>query len=344
MTRFEISRRSLLKSGAVAAGALAMPTLIQSRGLAQSGTRTINMQLGWLGGGNQLGEVAAKYLGYFEEEGLDFMIQAGGPSIDGVAIVASGRFEIGQVSSSPSLMLAASQSIPVKSFAVSAQQHPYAFFSLPANPIRTAKDMVGKKIGIQATGKILLSALLKKNGIPESDVEIVVIGADMTPLLTEQVHAVTGWMTNTTALSVLGPDRISMKLWDQGVQLYANPYYATADTLEKDQEMVTGFLRAAGRGWEFAKANPADAVDLLLKEFPNLVRDDEIAAAEVMLAHIFTPATSAGGWATMDPAVWQDQIALYDELEQFSAGAPALDAVIDMRALESTADVRPKLG
>ena len=102
----------------------------------------------------------------------DFAIQPGGPNIDGVAIVASGRFEIGQVSSSPSLMLAASQGIPVKSFAVSVQEHPYAFFSLGSKPIRTPKDMIGKKIGIQATGKVLLSALLKKHDIPESDVEV----------------------------------------------------------------------------------------------------------------------------------------------------------------------------
>lgn len=334
----------LLKSGAVAAGALAMPTIISTRGFAQSGTRTINMQLGWLGGGNQLGEVAAKYLGYFEEEGLDFAIQAGGPSIDGVAIVASGRYEIGQVSSSPSLMLAASQGIPVKAIAVSAQQHPYAFFSLAANPIKTPQDMVGKKIGIQATGKVLLDALLKKAGIPESDVEVVIIGADMTPVLTGQVDAVTGWMTNTTAISVLGEDHVAMKLWDHGVQLYGNPYYATSDTIENDAEMLAGFLRAAGRGWEYANANPADAVDLLLKDFPNLVRDDEVAAAEVMLAHIFTPATAAGGWGTMDPAIWEAQIAQYDELDQFSAGAPALDSVISMAALEATAAERPKIG
>lgn len=339
-----ISRRALLKSGAVVAGALAMPTIVQTRGFAQSGTRTINMQLGWLGGGNQLGEVAAKHLGYFEEEGLDFAIQAGGPSIDGVAIVASGRYEIGQVSSSPSLMLAASQGIPVKAFAVSAQQHPYAFFSLPANPINTPQDMVGKKIGIQATGRVLLDALLKTAGIPQSDVEVVVIGSDMTPVLTGQTHAVTGWVTNTTAISVLGGEHIAMTLWDNGVQLYANPYYATTDTLERDGEMLTGFLRATGRGWEYAKENTEEAVDLLLKEFPNLVREDEIAAAGVMLSHIFTPATAAGGWGTMDPEIWQRQITLYDDLEQFSAGAPELDAVIDMGPLQATADARPKIG
>jgi NitT/TauT family transport system substrate-binding protein len=338
------SRRTLLKTGAGLAGALAMPAILSRPVFAQAGTKTINMQLGWLGGGNQLGEVAAKHLGYFEEQKLELAIQPGGPSIDGVAIVASGRYEIGQVSSSPSLMLAASQGIPIRSFAVSAQQHPYAFFSLPANPIRTPQDMVGKKIGIQATGKILLAALLKKHNIPEADVEVVVIGADMVPLLSGQVHAVTGWMTNTTALSVLGPDVIAMKLWDQGVQLYANPYYTTADMLAKDPDSVAGFLKAAGKGWEYAKANPEAAVDLLLKDFPNLVKADELAAAKVMLAHIFTPATAAGGWGTMDPANWEAQIALYDQLGQFSAGAPKLDSVITMSALEATAADRPKLG
>jgi NitT/TauT family transport system substrate-binding protein len=112
------TRREILKGGALAAAGLAFPTLIGSRAAAAAGTQKVNMQLGWIVGGNQIGEVVAKRLGYFEEEKIDFAIQPGGPSIDGVAIVASGRYEIGQVSSSPSLMLAASQSIPVTSFAI----------------------------------------------------------------------------------------------------------------------------------------------------------------------------------------------------------------------------------
>lgn len=344
MPNFGISRRSVLKAGAAAAGALALPSIVSSRVLAQTGTRTVNMQLGWLGGGNQLGEIAAKHLGYFEEEKLDFVIQAGGPNIDGVAIVASGRFEIGQVSSSPSLMLAASQGIPVKSFAVNVQEHPYAFFSLPAKPIRTPKDMIGKKIGIQATGKVLLSALLKKHDIPESDVEVVVIGADMTPLVSGQVDAVTGWLTNTTALAALGEDRVAMKLWDNGVQLYGNPYYTTNDLLQRDPAIVAGFLRAAAKGWEYAYNNREAAVDLLVKDYPNLVKADELRAADVLLAHGFTAATAKNGWGSFDPAVWEAQIGLYDALKQFSAGAPKLDDVITAAILEATADARPKIG
>ena len=164
--RLASTRRRLLKGGAATIAAAAFPFGISSRGRAQSGLAAVNMQLGWITGGNQIGEVVAKRLGYFEQEKIDFAIQAGGPNIDGVAIVASGRYEVGQVSSSPSLMLAASQGIPVTCFAVGAQQHPYAFFSLPRAPIRTPKDMIGRKIGVQATGQILLRRSCARTASP----------------------------------------------------------------------------------------------------------------------------------------------------------------------------------
>src|SRR5215468_5759690 len=215
----QFNRRDFIKASAAAATPLIS---VEARG---QGKTVVNMQLGWLLSGNQIGEVCAKQLGYYEQEGVEMRFQAGGPNIDGVAVVAAGRFEVGQVSSSPSLMLAASQDIPVVCFAAGLQEHPYAFFSLKKNPVREPKDLVGKRVGIQATGVILLRALLAKNKIPESEVKIVTIGADMSPLMTGQVDVVTGWLTNTTALAVIGDQRVDLRLWDSGVRLYALPYY-----------------------------------------------------------------------------------------------------------------------
>src|SRR5580704_95168 len=345
MTKSVLStRRKVLKGAAATIAAAVLPLTISSRSRAQSGGQTVNMQLGWITGGNQLGEVVAKRLGYFEQEKINFAIQAGGPNIDGVAIVASGRYEVGQVSSSPSLMLAASQGIPVVCFAVGAQQHPYCYFSLPRAPIHTPQDMIGRKIGVQATGQILLTALLRKNDIAEDKVQKVIVGSDMTPLLTEQVDAIAGWRTNTTALKVLGPDVIAMRMWDHGVQLYALPYYTTTDFLAAKPEVLAGFLRGAGRGWAYAKANPEKAVDLLIQEYPNLVRADELAAAPIMMDVEFTERTKNFGWGSFDPAVWQEQIDLNDELKQFPAGKPKLDQVMTTKILEMTESDRPKIG
>uniref|UniRef100_UPI0013D1ECC6 ABC transporter substrate-binding protein n=1 Tax=Acinetobacter pittii TaxID=48296 RepID=UPI0013D1ECC6 len=83
-------------------------------------------------------------------------------------------------------------------------------------------------------------------------VQIVTIGSDMVPLLTGQVDVVTGWLTNTTALKVLGPERVDLRLWDAGVRLYALPYYATVDTIQKKGDVLAKFLRASAKGWAYA--------------------------------------------------------------------------------------------
>lgn len=301
------------------------------------------MQLGWLPGGNQLGEVVAKQLGFLEAEGIHLEIHPGGPHIDGVGIVASGRYQLGQVSSSPSLMLAVSQAIPVQCFGVSVQQHPYSYFSLPDKPVRTPKDMIGKKVGTNATGHILLNALLAKHGIDPKDIEIIVVGSSMMPLLTGQVDVITGWTTNVTALMPLGPDRLTMRLWDQGIRLYAMPYYATRDTIAQNPEVLASFLRAVGRGWEFAYNEPEKAVELLVDEYPILRYEDELRATQEILGYVFTDATRNNGWATMSRENWAEQIRTYEELSQFTKSVPSVDDVMTLSLLEATKDARPQL-
>jgi NitT/TauT family transport system substrate-binding protein len=339
----KIGRRAALARAGAAAGMAAGGAMVSIETHAQ-GRATVNLQLGWLLSGNQLGEVAAKHMGFYEAEGLDLRFQPGGPSIDGIAVVASGRFELGQVSSSPSLMLAVSQDIPIKCFAVGAQQHPFTYFSLAKAPIREPKDLIGKKVATQATAVILLKALLAKNKIAEKDVEVLTMGADMSPVLTGQAHAATGWLTNTTALKVLGKDRVDMRLWDGGVRLYALPFYATNDTIAKRGDVLAKFVRATGKGWEWASANKEKAVDFLIKEFPNLNKNDELEAADVMLKYAFNANTRQNGWGAMDPAIWKEQIDLYGELGQFSKRVPKVEEVMTLDILNATGNARPKIG
>jgi NitT/TauT family transport system substrate-binding protein len=337
-----IDRRGVLKLAASAAASGAGSFV--GVGANAQGKPVVNLQLGWLLSGNQLGEACAKQLGFYDQEGISLAFQPGGPNIDGVAIVASGKFEAGQVSSSPSLMLAVSQDLPIKCFAVGGQQHPYTFFSLKKNPIREPKDLVGKKVGIQATGVILLKALMAKNKIDESKVTIVTSGADMTPLMTGQVDTFTGWQTNTTALRILGDQRVDMRLWDTGVKLYALPYYATNQTLQSKADVLQKFVRATGKGWEYAYNNPQQAVDLLIREFSNLKKEDELEAVATMLKYAFNENTKKNGWGAMDPAVWQEQIDLHAELKQFTKRVPKVDEVMTLDILKATEAARPKLG
>jgi len=342
--RHELTRRHMLgRSAALLAGIATGGVISVARG-ARAATSEVTFQLGWIMSNGQIGEVAAKSLGYFEAEGINLKFAPGGPNVDGVAVVASGSAQVGNLSSSPSLMLARAGKLPVKCFAIGYQEHPFTYFSLPKKPIRTPQDMVGKRIGTQGTARILLRALLAKHKIKESDVQVVVIGSDMLPLMTGQVDAVTGWLTNVSALRALGPDRIDMRLWDAGIQLYANLYYTTDDTLEKHADVLAAFTRAAAKGWAYAHQNPEKAVDLLVKAYPNLDRDAELDAIKPVLNFSFTKTTAAKGWGTMEPSVWETQIHVYDELQQFKGPAPKVTDVMTDSILKTTAAARPKIG
>ena len=296
----------------------------------------VNYQLGWLADNGVLGEVVAKTMGWYAEEGIELKIDPGGPSIDGVAQVASGKATIGQLSSSPSAMLAVSQGIPLQVFAVGTPEHPYAFFSKGDTPLDSPDDLRGLVVGVQATGVILVEALLAANDMTRDDLGgLETVGGDITPLLTDQVDAFTGWVTNVGQLSQV-PDRNTLRLWDAGVPLYAHIYYASLDTIENSPEILEGWLRATARGWEFAAANPEEAVEMLIDEYPDLEFDSQLAGAQILLGIKENAGVEAlGGFGWFDLEVWQSQIDRWDALGQFDADAPALDAVVTTSILEA---------
>ncbi|MHA3980153.1 ABC transporter substrate-binding protein [Halovulum sp. GXIMD14794] len=338
------SRRKLLKGFGAAGAAAFTGNMIGFDRAFAAGETKVTLQLGWLASNGILGEVAADAQGFFAEEGLVLDIVPGGPNVDGVASVASGRANLGSISSSPSLMLARSQGLPVKCIAAGYQQHPFTYFSLERNPVREPKDMIGKKVATNGTARILLQALLAKNGISEDDVEVIVMGSDMAPLMTGQVDVVTGWKTNTSALEVLGEERVDMTLWDAGIKLYANPYYVTDRTLEESPEQVAGMLRAVARGWAWVYENREAGVDLLVERYPNLDRENELKTVDMVMDYSFNGNTAANGWGVMTRDNWEAQISAYDDLGQFEKDAPAVDDVMTLSVLDQTADTRAKLG
>ena len=338
-----LSRRSVLQQGAAFGGIAAASTFVSVTSAGAAGAK-VNMQLGWLASNGILGEVVAKREGYYDEEGIELEVTPGGPGVDGVASVAAGRAGAGQLSSSPSLMLARSAGIPVKAFAAGYQKHPFTYFSLASNPIRTPADMIGKTVATQPTAMILLRALLAKNDISEDQVEAVNMGSDMNQLMTGQVQAVTGWQTNTNALKILGEDRVDMMLWDAGIQLYANVYYTTDDMLGEHADVLTRFLTGSARGWGYARNNPEAAVDHLVSEYRNLDRASELEAVHPVLGFSFNDVTASEGWAAMNTDNWQAQIDTYEQLDQFQGSTPGIGDVMTAEILDATEEIRKQVG
>lgn len=344
MSELLMNRRGFVKAAAALGGLAAGQTLLSVRpGLAASPAK-IRMQLGWLASNGLLGEVVAIKKGFYAEQGVELEIVPGGPNVDGVAGVAAGQSAIGQISSSPSVMLARGAGMPVKAIAAGYQKHPYAYYSRNAKPVRSAQDMIGKTVAIQPTGAILLRALLAKNGVPEDQVKIVNMGADMNQLITGQADVVVGWITNTNALKVLGDDRIDLMLWDTGIQLYANVYYATDKELTDHFKELSGFVAATAKGWGYARDHQEEAVDILVEAYPNLDKASELETIGPLMKFAFNETTKADGWGAMTKENWAAQLKTYADLGQFKENVPTVDDVMTLSLLEATADIRKQIG
>src|SRR3989441_11917288 len=269
-----LTRRDLLRAGgalslgALGAGIMAAcggPAAAPSPSAPAPGPATatpkppqpVSMRLGWLANSQYAGDFVALDKGFYKERGIDLRIDPGGPNIDPVSLTASGSNPIGNVASIAAMFLARSNGIPVRAFATALQRHPFAFITLDPK-INSPQDFVGKKIGIQATARPLINAVIAKYQLPRDQVQVQVIGSDTLPLKTGQVDVITGWVIDAPQMAAVGPEARALLLWDMGIRLYAFTYFTTDEVLKTRSEMLKDFLAASARGWEGAADTPEE--------------------------------------------------------------------------------------
>lgn len=340
---YEVDRRSLLKGGAFALAAFGSGISLLLPRRSEAAAKVV-VKYDWLMSNGQIGDIVALDKGFFAEQGFEVEFSPGGPNSATVPPVVTGQAALGQFSDSAQLLLARASGVPIKIIACGFRMAPFAFYSLPKAPIRTVQDMIGKRIGIQPTARYVLDAILVKNQIDPSQLTITNIGFDMTPLVADQVDAVTGWITNTQALSVIGPDRIDLMMGDTGLPSYANVYFATDEAVSGNAETLAKFISAVAKGWAWTHENPEEAVKITVAAYPQLDLAIELQTIDRILSLSFDASTAKDGWGTFDPAAVEEQIAVYDTIGQFAGGAPKLDDCITTAILDMTTADRPKYG
>ena len=318
-----ISRRAFLRRASMVTLALggAFPRVADA-----AKPESVSMRLGWLANAQYAGDFVALDKGFFKERGIELKIDPGGPSIDPVSLTASGSNTIGNVASIAAIFLARSNGIPVKAFAAALQRHPFAFITLDKS-INSPKDFVGKKIGIQATARPLINAVIAKYQLPREQVQVQVIGSDTLPLKTGQVDVITGWIIDAPQMAAVGPEAKALLLWDMGIRLYAYTYFTSDEVLRTRSDMLVNFLAASAKGWEWAADHPDESVDIVLKYARDLKRDLEIATWKRETPFLWSDRTKANGWGWMEPQVWDDAIKVYADLGLLKAPITSADTM-----------------
>jgi NitT/TauT family transport system substrate-binding protein len=216
----------------------------------------------------------AKTLGYYQAEGLDVDLQPAGGSLQVIQQLVGGGAELGAGSGNAMLQANAKNNLPVRvAYTITASD--WAVGVDADGPIKTAKDLKGKTIGVfslASGGVALLNGLLRTNGIdPAKDVEMISVGMGAAPveaLRSGKAQGLIYWGSALTGFENAGLHlrRIAGDDWSMYPEYSLGVMQATID---KNPEMVVGFARAMAKAAVYATTNPTCAVQLHWKNYPS---------------------------------------------------------------------------
>lgn len=279
--------KTLLRFGltAILASAVLISTGCGKNDASSSKAENITLQLHWIPDSHQIGFWTALDKGIYKENGLEVTVLSGGLDANPIKDALSGAADIGQVGGIEQVSIAVSEGLPLKAIASIHRETPHALISLASNPIRGPSDFMGKTIAVAYgdTAEVLLRSYMAKAGIPESSVKFVPFKFDLTPLLSGQVDAITGFSTGQPAtIEKLGGSPVVLAYSTAGVASYGYTLVASDKTLEKRGATIDKFLKSSREGWDYAFKHPDEAIALFKKRFGDSV-DEKLSRRELEL-------------------------------------------------------------
>ena len=276
--------------------------------------------------------------GYYTDENLDVEIIHGGPNVPNpVQVLSAGAADIG-IASPLVIAQAVEEGADYVAVAARFQTTPFGMSSLPDNPIYTAADIVGKKIGGGAFDAVFLDALLTLNDLEPGSYELVPIGFDPAPLPDGQVDGIANYMvSHPVILTARGIDNVAVSYADMGMPLYGDMIFVNRSFLEENRGAVVGFVRGTVKGWEKFFDDPDLGFDLMFDEYGAadnfLVREEQLPVHNAQVALMTNDLTAEKGLFWMDLDLIGGE--MYDVIR--AAGVvdpPPVESLFDISVLE----------
>ncbi|MCU1427403.1 MAG: transporter substrate-binding protein [Actinomycetia bacterium] len=327
-----IDRRNFLRRSALGGIGLAvagggMSTLLAACGSSKSSSSsptttgasspkdlgTLAFQLSWIKNVEFAGEYFADSKGFYKKEGFSKVnLISGGPTVQQDAVVASGKAFV--CISTPDITAAAiKQGAPLVTIGAQYQKNPFAVMSLAGKPINTPGDMLGKKIGVQATNEAVWNAFLKANKIDPAKINKIPVQFDPQPLVNGEVDGWFSFFTNEpNLLKVKGVPTHYFLLADYGYPLVSETYVVAKKSLASDRDKIKAMFKADVQGWFENFKDPAAGATLAAKTYG---KDLGLTVAEQTLESkaentvILTSSTATEGLFTISPALLDENIA-----------------------------------
>ena len=234
----------------------------------------VTLQLKWVTQAQFAGYYVALDNGYYEEEGLNVTIRAGGPDIAPVQVLMGGGADV-MVDWLPSALAAREQGAPVVNIAQPSVRSGMMLTCLAESGITSPEDFRGRTLGVWFFGnEYPFLSWMNHLGIPTNGgadgVEVLRQGFNVDPLLQRQADCISTMTYNEYGqvldAGIAADQLVTFKYEDQGAATLEDGLYVLEANLADPAfvDRMARFVRASMRGWEWAADNPEEAAAIVI--------------------------------------------------------------------------------
>jgi NitT/TauT family transport system substrate-binding protein len=235
----------------------------------------VTIQLKWVTQAQFAGYYVAQEKGFYEEAGLDVTIKPGGPDIAPPQVIAGGGADV-IIDWMPSALASREKGVPLVNIAQVFEKSGMMLTCRKDSGITAPEDFPGHTLGVWFFGnEYPFLSWMAKLDIPtdggDKGVTVLKQGFNVDPILQKQAACVSTMTYNEywqiIDAGLTEEDLIVYKYEDQGVATLEDGLYVLEDSL-KDAAFVdkmARFVKASLKGWDYARANPDEAADIVLE-------------------------------------------------------------------------------
>ncbi len=280
----------------------------------------VKLQLQWFAQAQFVGYYAALDQGYFADEGLDVEIVEGGVDIVPQTQLADGAVDFA-IAWVPKALASREQGAGITDVGQIYQRSGTLQVSMADKNITTAADLDGKNVGNWGFGnEFELFAGISKAGLdPATDVTLVQQNFDMNALLDGSIDAAQAMTYNEYAQvletinpatgNLFQPEDLNVIDWnDEGTAMLQDAIWANTERLASDtqyQETTVSFLKAAIKGWVYARDNAEDAANIVVAAGSQLGASHQLWQTNEVNKLVWPSPNGAG---IIDEALWNQTV------------------------------------
>jgi NitT/TauT family transport system substrate-binding protein len=257
--------------------------------------------LDWAFVGSQTPFFTALGMGFYDEVGLDVVIQRGFGSSDTVRRVAVGESDFG-LATMADVAIGRTAGEEVKMIGMIDQSPPQTLYVLSDSGINEPKDFEGKKFGGEAwsDARKFFPAFADLAGIDADSVEWVSIptGTLTVALMAEQIDVRVGWITGTPGIQIAAEEAGKQIKWflyaDYGFSFYNRGFVTSDKMIEENPDLVEKFMEASFKGIQYAIEHPEEAVEIYREYHPEVSERESSETLDIIFGILMDPAIEAG--------------------------------------------------